>query len=99
MERPEIKAGMLVEYSDGHKFLAVPSESGQIIGFGINCYCLASFTDGANIVKIGYPKNYNNQGNTTFGTVIWEKSQDIVLTMDEIAEKFGVDVKNLKIQK
>lgn len=99
MERPEIKAGMLVEYADGHKFLAIPDESGWIRGFGINCQCWATFADYANIIKIGYPEDYNSQEKTTFGKIIWEKSQDIVLTMDQIAEKFGVNVKNLKIQK
>lgn len=33
------------------------------------------------------------------GTVLWEKPKEIILTMDEIAEKFGYNVEQIQIKK
>lgn len=33
------------------------------------------------------------------GTVLWEKPEEIVISMDEIAEKFGYPVESIKIKK
>ena len=35
----------------------------------------------------------------TDGKVLWQKPKEVVLTMDEIAEKFGYSVEQIKIKK
>lgn len=97
-KRPEIKAGMLIETASNYKYLVVPNEHGELVGFGITVTWCSDFNN-LNIIKIGYPKCYYNSNKTDFGKVIWEKPNEVILTMDEIAEKFGVDVNNLKIKK
>jgi hypothetical protein len=37
--------------------------------------------------------------NGSFLKLLWERQKEVELTMDEIAEKFGIPVKNLKIKK
>lgn len=55
-----------------------------------------------NIIKV-YKSHYGNGVtaalNLKYSTLIWERSEIVELTMDQIAEKFGVNVENLKIKK
>lgn len=58
-----------------------------------------SFTD--KITKIYCGQGYGSTSKFDFNRdkLLWERNQVVELTMDQIAEKFGINVKNLKIKK
>jgi hypothetical protein len=51
-----------------------------------------------------WKKEYDSKGNEIYyeysnGYIIDKRPKEVELTLDEIATKFGIDVKNLKIKK
>ena len=72
--------------------------------------CLGSFNDDLTSTygrEYDIMKVFNPDDNLSFGKVfyfiksylIWKRVEAVELTMEEIADKFGVDVNNLKIKK
>lgn len=99
MNRPEIKAGMLVEASD-NVYLMIPDKSGNLIGLNRNGSTYCSDLDHTyDITVIGWPYSYNDDFRYTFGDILWKKPKETVLTMQEIADKFGIPIEQLKIKK
>lgn len=99
MKKPEIKAGMLVETRKGFTYLIIPTQSGNLVGISDGDNWHSTISNGYDAVKIGWPKSYSDTNKWTFGDIIWDKPEETVLTMQEIAEKFGIPVEQLKIKK
>lgn len=66
----------------------------------------------SNVTEGGWTSNYTaiisdllcirkvSEGSFIYdGEILWEKPEEVVLTMNQIAEKFGVPVEQLKIKK
>lgn len=98
MKKPEIKAGMLVEAGE-FKYLVIPNWGGKLVGISSNSAWHSDIPNAENITKIGWPNAYHSNEKFTFGTVLWEKPNEIILSMQEIADKFGIPVEQLKIKK
>ena len=98
----EIKPGMILTTSTEVIYIVFPSKNGLAgVNYheehtGYNCwYSLQQIINNNEIVIIrDAPKNQIYDGN-----ILWEKSKEVVLTMDEIAKKFGYPVERIKITK
>jgi hypothetical protein len=107
MKKSDLKPGMVVEYANGKKRLVV-SINGELALIGENMFSelhmfnedLTNKGPSLNIVRIFQPKEAASL-NTLLqcDNCIWVRSEEIVLTMQEIADKFGVPVEQLKIKK
>lgn len=108
MKKSDLKPGMVVEYENGEKRLVVTINNGlylisrfsfeDVKSFNKNLTCNSGSK--INIVKIYQPKGAANL--TTLlecNNCIWERPKETVLTMQEIADKFGIPVEQLKIKK
>ena len=108
MKKPDLKPGMVVEYANGDKRLVIVINNKLYL---IDTYAFAiveSFNDDLecannpdiNIVKVFQPKEAASLS-TLFDckNCIWERPKETVLTMQEIADKFGIPVEQLKIKK
>lgn len=90
----EIKPGMVITTANRGSFIAFPTHIGMALtnnksgGWTTSIPC--------NITQI---RDLAENGDLCSGKVLWEKSKEVVLTMDEIAEKFGVPVEQIKIKK
>ena len=107
MKKSDLKPGMAVEYANGNKRL-VTAINNELFLMGEHAYCgLENFNDDLTcsdnpditIVKVFRPKEASS-----FGTLleckrcIWKRQKETVLTMQEIANKFGIPVEQLKIK-
>lgn len=98
-----LKPGYVVEYDDGVRCILTQDAHGNVFGVEIhNDQCWATLTDLSHIVavyQITSPSNLHYRALFDSSTKkIWER-KEVELTMQEIADKFGVDVKNLRIKK
>lgn len=107
MKKSDLKPGMVVEYASGGKRLVVIINN-KLYLIGENMYAtLESFDDdlncsinSLNIVKIYQPVTASNFSSLLKCTnCIWERITEVTVTMEEIAEKFGINVEQLKIKK
>lgn len=98
----EIKPGMGI-YVNGinaeNLYIVIPTKK----GLGVIAYGLYSYWE---LIDPFLKENYNKivricdiPNSLIEGDVLWEKPIEIVLTMDEIAEKFGYPVEQIKIVK
>lgn len=109
MRKSDLKPGMVVEYANGDKRLVVTindclylisrASFAEVKSFNDNLTCDSDHR--INIVKIYQPKEaFSLNALFECRNCIWERpKEEIVVTMDEIAEKFGCDVSQLKIKK
>ena len=102
----EIKPGMVIEIeNDGKKlsYVVFPLLDGEL---GIISY------DGSSWDTIKYFIGYYSSkivcihdltstrlGGLTSGKVLWEKPKEVVITMQEVADKLGIPVEQLRIKK
>lgn len=96
----EIKPGMVIETQSKGIWVVFPTEKGlSVIKYQENSwYLLESFVKYfKDDIEVIY--GLSNGDSLTGGIKLWEKSKEIVLTMDQIAEKFGIPVEKLKIKK
>ena len=99
-----LKPGYVVEYEDGNKFVITQDVHGNIFGIQLGkAYLWSSLTVLDSITKvyqIDKPgclhKRYIASNSLT---LVWEKPKETELTMQQIADKFGIDVNQLKIKK
>lgn len=90
----EIKPGMVITTEDDINYIAFPTAKG--IAFVNNHDGGWSSTIPEDIIAI------NDIAENTYldsGKLLWERPEEIVLTMDEIAKKFGCSIKQLRIKK
>lgn len=107
MKKSDLKPGMVVQYADGKKRL-VTAVNDELFLMGENMFAeLDKFNEDLineihhlNIVKVFQPKEAASL-NTLLqcDNCIWERPKETVLTMQEIADKFGIPVEQLKIKK
>lgn len=100
-----LKPGYVVEYDDGNKFVITQDVHGNNFGIQLGTAIMwdsLEMLDG--IVKV-YQIDRPGDLHKTFTydthlTLVWEKpKEEVELTMQEIADKFGIDVNQLKIKK
>lgn len=99
-----LKPGYVVEYDEGNKFVITQDVHGNNFGLQLGTAIMWSSLEMLDsIVKVyqidrpgALHKTYVN---STHLTLVWEKPKEIELTMQQIADKFGIDVNQLKIKK
>ena len=99
-----LKPGYVVEYDDGGRCILTQDIHGKVFGVEIhNNKHWASLEDLSRIVavyQITSPSNLHYKVLFKASTKkVWEKPKEVELTMQQIADKFGVDVNQLKIKK
>ena len=100
-----LKPGYVVEYDDGVRCILTQDVHGNVFGVEIhNDQHWATLKDLSHIVavyQITSPSNLHYQVLFESSTKkVWEKpKEEIELTMQQIADKFGIDVNQLKIKK
>ena len=114
MEKQDIQLGMVVEYHCGKKALVI-SVNDEVLFSDNNGYMrLKDYDDNLLVVdrhsdsgkwdidkvfKVTLGCSLDTMLRGAFLKLLWERQKEIELTMDEIADKFGIPVKNLKIKK
>lgn len=99
-----LKPGYVVEYNDGSKFVITQDVHGN--NFGLQLGAAVMWTDLIRLHGIVKAYQIDKPGalhktyvNDTHLTLVWEKPKEVELTMQQIADKFGIDVNQLKIKK
>lgn len=91
----ELAAGMVIITNCGTKLVVAPIEiPGYRFGFFSTCGGWTASLDENTISEIKSPPRGNN---ITSGVTLWKRSCE--LSMQEIADKFGIPVERLKIKK
>lgn len=90
----EIKPGMIITCENSADYIAFPTKKGlAFVSIFANEW---TTTIPENIITI---RDLVEDGYITSGKILWKKPKEIVLTMDEIAKKFGCPVEQIKIKK
>ena len=98
-----LKPGYVVEYDDGARFVITQDVHGNNfglqIGASIMCDSLGRLDDIVKVYQIDRPGALHKTFiHDTHLTLVWER-KEVELTMQQIADKFGIDVNQLKIKK
>lgn len=99
-----LKSGYVIEYDDGSRFVITQDVHGNNFGLQIGASILwDSLETLEGIVKV-YQIDRPGALHKTFIhdthlTLVWEKPKEVELTMQQIADKFGIDINQLKIKK
>ena len=114
MKKQDIQLGMVVEYRCGKKALVISVNDEILLSDNNGFMRLKDYTDDLlvmdrhsesgkwdidKIFKVTIECSIDTMLNGCFLKLLWERQKEVELTMDEIAEKFGIPVKNLKIKK
>lgn len=107
IQQKHLRSGMVVEYANGERRL-VTDIMGKLIlisedGFQPLSEYNEDLTIGdySNTVinKVGISEPYCLEVMLKGATIVWERPKEVELTMQEIADKFGIPVELLKIKK
>lgn len=114
MKKQDIQLGMVIEYHCGKRALVI-SVNDEVLFSDNNGYMrLKDYNDDLLVIdrhndsgkwdidkifKVTLGCSIDTMLNGSFLKLLWERQKEVELTMDEIAEKFGIPVKNLKIKK
>ena len=108
MRKSDLKPGMVVEYANSEKRLVVAINAELYLISRSSFMDVKSFNDdltctsnpNINIVKIYLPREAAGLS-VLFEckNCIWERPKETVLTMQEIADKFGIPVEQIRIKK
>jgi hypothetical protein len=108
MKKSDLKPGMVIEYANCEKRLVVTINAELYLISRASFAVIKSFNEDLtcnsdpkmNIVKVYQPKEAASLSTLLqCNNCIWERPKEIVLTMQEIADKFGIPVEQLKIKK
>lgn len=95
----EIKPGMVITTTNNYFWVVFPTKKGlAVVSYQDNSwYFIDNFikTYKENIVSI---KDLTEEYTLSGGNILWEKPKEVVLTMQEIADKFDIPLKNLRIK-
>lgn len=99
-----LKPGYVVEYDDGNNFVITQDVHGNMFGVQLGKAVLWSslkvLDSITKVYRIDKPGCLHQLcGCNSYLTLVWEKSKEVELTMQQIADKFGIDVNQLKIKK
>lgn len=97
----EIKPGMVITTNNIAHWVVFPFEE----GLGVVCYGDKIWGSIGNFI-LNYKKDItfirdkvsSINNSLTSGKVLWEKSKKVVITKQEVADKFGISLKNLRIK-
>ena len=98
-----LKPGYVVEYDDGDQYVIIQDVHGNVFGTQLgktNQWAPLKILDRiVSVYQINKPTNLHwVDVNSSAVTKVWER-KEVELTMQEIADKFGIDVNQLKIKK
>ena len=108
MKKSDLRPGMVTEYASGERRLVVAINSGLYLIGRASFADIKSFNEDLTYdsdPKINIVKVYQPEEAASLSTLlqcndcIWERPKEVVLTMQEIADKFGIPVEQLKIKK
>ena len=114
MKKLDLKPGMVVEYHCGKKALVISVNDEVLFSDTFGYMRLKDYNDDLLVIdrhddsgkwdidkvfKVTMGCSIDAMLRGAFLKLLWERRQEVELTMDEIAEKFGIPVKNLKIKK
>lgn len=94
----EIKPGMIISTSSEILWIVFPikNELAVVSYYSNSWYLLKSFIKFfKEDIEVIY--DLSTGDSITSGTILWEKSKEIVITKEQVAEKFNVPIKYLKI--
>jgi hypothetical protein len=99
-----LKPGYVVEHTDGLRFVVTQDVHGNNFGLQIGKSVLWSSLVNLELIDKVYQINEPGALHDTciqdhYLTLVWEKPKEVELTMQQIADKFGIDVTQLKIKK
>lgn len=99
-----LKPGYVIEQNDGLKFVITQDVHGNNFGLQIGKSTLWSSLENLELINRVYQINEPGALHQTcihdyMLTLVWEKPKEVELTMQQIADKFGIDVNELKIKK
>jgi hypothetical protein len=108
MKKTDLKPGMVTEYASGERRLVVTINNELYLISRASFADVKSFNDDLtctsnpdiDIVKIYLPREAASL-TTLFNckNCIWERPKETILTMQEIADKFGIPVEQIRIKK
>ena len=114
MKKQDIQLGMAIEYHCGKRALVI-SVNNEVLFSDSNGYMrLEDYNDDLLVInrhddsdkwdidkifKVTMGCSIDAMLKGYFLKLLWERQQEVELTLDEIAEKFGIPVENLKIKK
>lgn len=114
MKKQDIQLGMVVEYRCGKKALVISVNDEVLFSDTFGYMRLKDYNDDLTVIdrhedsgkwdidkvfKVTLGCSIDTMLSGNFLKLLWERQKEVELTMDEIAEKFGIPVKNLKIKK
>lgn len=108
MKKSDLKPGMVVEYASGEKRLVVTINNELYLISRASFMDVKSFNEDLtynsdpkiNIVKVYQPKEAASLSTLLqCNNCIWERPKETVLTIQEIADKFGIPVEQIRIKK
>ena len=114
MKKSDLKLGMVVEYRCGEKALVISVNDEVLFSDSNGFMRLKDYNDDLLVIdrhndsgkwdidkifKVTLGCSIDTMLSGNFLKLLWERQKEVELTMDEIAEKFGIPVKNLKIKK
>lgn len=99
-----LKPGHVIEYDCGSRFVITQDIHGNNFGLQLGAAIMwdaLEILDGiVKVYQIDRPGALHKTFiHDTHLTLVWEKPKEVELTMQEIADKFGIDVNQLKIKK
>ena len=108
MKKSDLKPGMVVECANSEKRLVVTINAELYLISRASFANVKSFNEdltynrdsSLNIVKVFQSKKARDLKTLlNCNNCIWERPKETILTMQEIADKFGIPVEQLKIKK
>ena len=108
MKKSDLKPGMVIEYANKEKRLVVTINAELYLISRASFMNIKSYNEDLicnsdpklNIVKVYQPKEAASLSTLLLcNNCIWKRPKETVLTMQEIADKFGIPVEQLKIKK
>ena len=107
IQKKHLRSGMIVEYINGMRRLVVDIKGELILMSRDGFQPLSDYNEdliiddlsNTTINKVGISEPYCLEIMLKEATIIWERPKEVELTMEEIAEKFNIDVKQLRIKK
>nr|DAR02419.1 MAG TPA: hypothetical protein [Crassvirales sp.] len=95
----EIKPGMVITTTNNSFWIAFPTEKGlAVINYGAYTWDLIDNFINHYKEKIISIRDLSKGKSLSEGNILWKKSEEVVLTMQEIADKFNIPLKNLRIK-
>lgn len=109
MKKDQLQLGMVVEVRDNHRFFLVsikdvPWLIGDVLSLPLEHYFSDLYCKGdsdRDIMKVYQVKSFYGILDIIKDSsleLIWERKEPVEITMDQIAEKFGIPVELIKIK-